>query len=79
MEIDEIIRLVAIPALGYMAYFVVRMERCMATVKAQLASRATWCKARGEWLEQVNETAKANHTNVKVIAAHLGLGDEMET
>lgn len=88
MEVEvltNIIKLVALPALGYVVYFVVRMEKCVATIKAQLTARTDACCGRGQWIgkhegeiSENREEITKNHTNIRIIAAHSGLGETLE-
>jgi len=73
-----LIKLLAIPSLGYIVYFVIRIEKCLSTIKAQLVARTAHCKGRGNWMAETHETASKNHTNIATIAANLGLSGDME-
>jgi len=73
-----LIRILAVPALGYIVYFVIRIEKCLSTIKAQLAARVERCQSRGGWISETHETASKNHSNIATIAANLGLSGDME-
>ena len=73
-----IIKGLAVIGIGYIACFVVRIEKCLSTIKAQLEAVKDTCHSRREWITKNEETVSKNHTNIRIIAAHSGLGEELE-